>query len=69
MKNFNELMNAYTNHELTNFLKGCTDEELKTYLIGMSVDDIVGYKVNIVNAIYQEMEYRESDILSKTKKR
>ena len=57
----NELSVYYSEYTLSEFLKTLSLKELKSAEMNMYLDDIVGDKINILDAIKNEIEYRESD--------
>jgi len=64
-----KLYNAYANHNLTDTLKSLSDEELSKYLIDIFLDDIIGDRLDILIALRNEAEYRESERALKSKTR
>ena len=64
-----KLYKAYANRNLTDTLKGLNDEELEMYLKNIFLDDIIGDRINILIALRNEEEYRESDRILKSKTR
>lgn len=61
MLNIKELEQQGYENNLTEFLKGFTTEELESIKSRIFVDDIVGVRVKILEALITELEYRKSD--------
>ena len=61
MLTIEDLKTEYYNHNLTEFLKTLTDEQINEFLGQIYRNDIVGDLVNILDALLNEVEYRRPE--------
>ena len=64
MVTIKELEKECANYNLTEYLKKCTMDELENCVRCILCDDVVGIRVNICDALLNELEYRKN-IISK----
>ena len=57
-----DLEKACVNHNLTELLKLVSDDELLKLRTYVECDDIIGIRINIMDAICTEMESRQIDM-------
>ena len=57
-----DLEKACVNHNLTELLKLVSDDELVKLHTYVECDDIIGIRINIMDAICTEMELRQMDM-------
>ncbi len=62
-----DLEKAYLNHTLTDLLKEISDENLAELDYLILCDDMIGIRIDIYDAIYNEIQYRQSDKLMSKK--
>lgn len=60
-----DLEKICANHGLTDFLKTVSDAELNYFQGIISCDDLLGIRIDILDAILTEKEYRNSDSMLK----
>lgn len=58
-----ELEIHYYEHTLTEFLKELTENELLSFIKQITTNDIVDIKINIIDAIKNELQYRKENKL------
>ena len=64
MLTIRDLEKACANYKLTDLLKEISDEELIRLMDLIMRDDIIGIRINICDAIYNEMDYRNDESLA-----
>ena len=67
MHMFEQLLVAYRNHNITDFLKECSLSELEHFSSVIYANDITDKTYEIVGVINQELEYRSSSRQQKKK--
>ncbi len=62
------LLFFYRHHALTEYLTTLSDEELSSARTNIEVDDIKDEKIGILDAIMQEIEYRNDQTINEGRK-